>query len=100
MKNKDVEPLVLVLQRSLELDAFVFEGHVEPFIFHVSDAVEGDFGIALAKQDWQHFDVLNVRHFAKVVHVVVLTHEVDIAEVFEAARVVVVTVDHENRHGN
>ena len=100
MQHQDVKPFVFLFQRPLELDLSVFESHVEPFIFHVTDTVQCNLGTALSEENRDDLDIFNVGDFAEVIYVVILAHQVDITEVLEAAWVVVIAVDHENWHGN
>ena len=98
VKHQDVEPFFFVFQRSLELDFAVFKSHIESLVLHVADAIQGYFGATFPEQDRHNFDVLDVRHFAKVVNVVVLAHQIYIAQVLESAGIVMIAVDHEDRH--
>ena len=100
VKHQNVEPFVFVFEWPLELNATIFEGHIESLIFHISDSVESNLRCALSEKDRHHFNILNICHLAEIIHVVVLTHKVDIAEVFESTWVVMVAMNHEDGHGN
>ena len=100
MKDKDVEPFVFFLQRALESDLAVFEGHIQSLILHVTDSVESHLGAAFAKEDGHDLDLFDIRHFAEVIDVVVLAHQINIAEVLKSAWVIVIAVNHENGHSH
>lgn len=101
VQNQYVEPIILVFQRSLELDALVLKGHVESFILHVTDTVESNLSLALPEEDWDHLYVFNVGDLPEVIDVVVGAHQVDVAQVLKPARVIVVPVNdkYRQRHG-
>ena len=96
--DENVEPVVFVLQRSLEFYLLVFECHVKSLIFHVADAEQCDLRQPFSEQNRLYSYFFYISNLSEIIDVVILTHKVYVAEVFEAARVVMVPVDHEDRH--
>ena len=64
----------------------------------MTNPIQRQFRLTFDVQDRLHFDVLNIRHLAKVVDVIVAVHQIDIGEVLEPGWIVVVTVYHEDRY--
>ena len=65
----------------------------------MADAVKGNPSLAFDEKNGHDFYVFNVCDLAKVVDVVILAHQIDIAEVLQTSWIIVVSVNHEDRHG-
>ena len=101
MQHEDIKPAVTILQWPFELDLAALESNVEPLVLHMANAVQGELGLSFDEQYRLHFDVLNISHLAKVVDVIVTVHQVNVGQILEAGRIVMVAVNHEdwNLHG-
>lgn len=98
MQHEYVEPAVAIFQRTFELDLAILERNIQTLVLHVADAVDGQLGLALDKQNRLHFDILYIRHLPEVIDIIVAVHEVYVRQVFEAARIVMITVNHKDGH--
>jgi len=97
VEDENVEPVVFVLQGSLELYPFIFKGHIKPFVFHVADALEGNLRASFSKENRDYFNILDIRDFAKIIDVIISAHQVYIRQVFKTGRVVMIPVDYKYR---
>jgi hypothetical protein len=77
VEYQNVEPtlidLAVTIDGSFELDLSAFKRNIQPFIFHVADAKEGNTGTTFREQNWLHRELLNICDLAEVVYVVVAT---------------------------
>lgn len=100
MKYQYVEPFVLVTEWSLKLYFFIFESNIQSLVFHVTNAVERNFGLTFDKKYWDNFNILNIRHLTEIINVVITIHQIDITQVLQSTRVVMISMNHKNGHGD
>lgn len=98
--HKDVEPLLLVVVQSEEGHPVVRDVPMEAFLRQCADAVERDVHVVLAEQNRRDFDLVHVHLFAKIVDQAGCAQDVEHREGVLAVRIVVVTVNAEDRQPN
>mmetsp|Transcript_77281 Transcript_77281/g.145710 ORF Transcript_77281/g.145710 Transcript_77281/m.145710 type:complete len:297 (-) Transcript_77281:18-908(-) len=99
MEDHDVEPLLRV-GRCFKTDFPSLECAVQPLVPDVAEAVDCQLRAALAEEDRLHHDILQVLLPAKVVDETVHLQEVGGRQIVLAAWIVMVPMDHEDRHVN
>jgi hypothetical protein len=71
VKYKYIEPGVNMLNGSLEFDVFAFKCKVQPLVFNVAQAIQGDSSLSFLEQDRSHLNLLYVLYLPKVIEIVI-----------------------------
>lgn len=96
VQHQNVEPCILFLPRPLKLYSLLLKGQVQPFITHVPNPEDSDFGWALLIKNWNDLYLLDVGDLSKVIHIMVAANLVQGAQHFQTDGVIMVSVNWEN----
>ena len=96
VKHQDVEPLVGILERSLEPDGFGLKCDVESFVLDMSQPVQGNPGLSPLEEYRSDLDLFHILNFPKVVQIVVDARLVQTRKHVKASWIIMIPMNTED----